>query len=87
MANTKTGQVINDQVDQTITVLVTTYKMHTLYKKRYIFSKKYLVHDPDNEAKKDDEVVIRQSRPISKRKRWQLVSVQPPHKKGKEKTS
>ncbi len=75
MANTKTGRVVSNASDQTITVLVITYKNHPIYKKRYIYSKKYLVHDPQNEAKDEDMVIIRQSRPISRHKHWILEKV------------
>ncbi len=75
MANTKTGRVVSKSGDQTIAVLVVTYKNHPIYKKRYIYSKKYLVHDPQNKAKKEDTVIIKQSRPISRRKRWILENI------------
>ena len=75
MANTKTGRVLANNCDKTITVQVVTYKNHPLYKKRYIYSKKYLVHDPSNQAQVKDTVVIKQSRPISRRKRWILEKV------------
>ena len=75
MANTKTGRVVKNVSDKTITVLVVTYKNHPLYRKRFVYSKKYLVHDSENQAKTDDMVVIRQSRPISRQKRWVLEKV------------
>ena len=75
MANTKTGQVIKNVNAQTITVSVTAYKIHPLYKKRYIYSKKYLVHDPKGQAQLEDKVIIRQSRPFSRRKCWLLEKV------------
>lgn len=75
MANTKTGKVIRHAGKDTATVLVVTYKNHPVYKKRFIYSKKYLVHDPGNSAAIDDVVVIKQSRPLSRRKCWVLQSV------------
>lgn len=75
MANTKKGQVVKTGLDKTITVAVITYKTHPLYKKRYIHSKKYLVNDPTNQAKLKDRVIIRQCRPISRRKRWALDQI------------
>ena len=75
MANTKKGQVVKTGLDKTITVAVITYKTHPLYKKRYIHSKKYLVDDPQNQAKLKDRVIIRQCRPISRRKRWALDQI------------
>ena len=75
MAKMKKGQVIKAASSKTVVVLVTTYKNHPLYKKRYISSKKYLVHDPQNKAKTNDRVIIKQSRPISKRKHWVLEQI------------
>ncbi len=75
MANTQSGQVIQKINAQTITVVVVTYKNHPLYKKRYIYSKKYLVHDPQEQAQLEDRVIIRQSRPFSRRKCWLLEKV------------
>lgn len=75
MANTLTGQVVKLSSDKTIKVSVVTYKNHPLYRKRYIYSKKYLVHDEKGEAQLQDRVVIKQVRPISRRKRWLLQEV------------
>ena len=75
MANSQIGQVIKLSLPQTATVQVVAYKNHPVYKKRYVYSKKYLVHDPQGLAKLEDRVVIRQSRPISRRKRWVLEKV------------
>ena len=75
MANTQIGQVVKLSTAQTVTVKVVAYRNHPVYKKRYIYSKKYLVHDPQGLAKLEDRVVIRQSRPVSRRKRWQLEKV------------
>jgi len=49
--------------------------MHPLYKKRYIVRKKYYAHDENNEAKIGDIVRIRESRPLSKLKRWTVVEI------------
>lgn len=75
MANTKIGRVIKNTNHKTVTVLVVTYKNHPLYKKRYIYSKKYLVHDEEDQARLEDRVVIKQGRPISKRKHWTLDKI------------
>ena len=75
MANTKKGVVVSAKTDKTIKVLVTTYKNHPIYRKRFIQTKKYLVHDPNNSAKDRDQVIIRQCRPISRRKRWILDQI------------
>jgi small subunit ribosomal protein S17 len=49
--------------------------MHPVYKKFIVRSKKYLAHDEADAAKVGDSVRIRECRPMSKRKRWEVVSV------------
>ena len=68
-----TGRVVSDKMDKTITVVVETYKKHTLYGKRVKYSKKLKVHDELNEAKMGDVVRITETRPLSKSKRFRLV--------------
>lgn len=70
-----TGKVVSDRNDKTITVLVETYKKHPLYNKRVKYSKKYTAHDEKNEAKIGDTVKIRMTKPLSKTKRYELVSI------------
>ena len=69
------GVVVSDAMDKTITVLVEEKISHPVYKKRINRSKKYKAHDEKNEAKKGDKVVIMETRPLSKTKRWRLVRV------------
>jgi small subunit ribosomal protein S17 len=75
MAKTLTGIVTSDVADKTITVTVTSRETHPLYGKQYTVNRKYAAHDEKNEAKKGDRVVIRETRPISKRKSFTLDSV------------
>lgn len=70
-----TGTVVSDRMDKTITVLVDTYKKHSLYSKRIVFSKKYHAHDENGVAKVGDKVVIMETRPMSATKRHRLVEV------------
>ncbi|PIS41641.1 MAG: 30S ribosomal protein S17 [Candidatus Kerfeldbacteria bacterium CG08_land_8_20_14_0_20_42_7] len=69
------GIVTSKKTDKTVTVKVERLLMHPKYKKRYTLSKKYLVHDQENKAKEGDIVTIKEARPISKLKRWVLVTV------------
>lgn len=69
------GTVVSATNDKTITVLVETHRTHPLYKKRVKYSKKYAAHDESNKAKIGDTVQIVQTRPLSKTKRYELVSV------------
>ena len=69
------GQVKSNQTDKTIVVSETRRVTHPIYKKQYPISKSYHVHDEKNEANVGDEVIIEESVPISKLKRWRLVEV------------
>lgn len=68
------GVVVSDAMDKTITVKVERRFMHPLYKKFIRRSKKYAAHDETNSAKVGDVVRIRECRPLSKRKCWELVA-------------
>lgn len=67
------GVVVSDKSDKTIIVRVDTVKVHPKYKKRYIVSHRYKVHDEKNEHKVDDKVVFIECRPLSKDKRWRVI--------------
>lgn len=68
------GTVVSDAMDKTVVVRVERQKVHPKYNKRYIASKKYLVHDEKNAYHIGDTVVFRQTRPFSRHKRWIVVS-------------
>ncbi|ARK21511.1 MULTISPECIES: 30S ribosomal protein S17 [Sporosarcina] len=72
---TYTGRVVSDKMDKTVTVMVETYKKHSLYGKRVKYSKKLKVHDELNEAKIGDVVRIMETRPLSATKRFRLLEV------------
>lgn len=67
------GEVVSDKMDKTVVVEVKRVVMHPKYKKRYTVSKKYKAHDEKNECKVGDIVVIEESRPLSKEKRWRVI--------------
>ena len=69
------GVVVSDKMNKTITVKVERVKMHPLYKKRFTVSKKYYAHDEQEQANVGDTVRIRETRPLSKLKRWKLIDV------------
>ncbi len=69
------GKVISVKNDKTITVLVETYRKDSLYGKRVKNSKKYRAHDEQNIAKEGDKVLIVETRPLSKTKRYILDKV------------
>lgn len=67
------GTVVSTKMQDTITVAVERYVMHPKYKKFMRRTKKFLVHDAGNTAKEGQKVDIRETRPISKRKHFELV--------------
>ena len=68
------GQVVSDTNDQTVVVNVERRFRHPVLKKTLRKSKKYHAHDPQNSAKVGDTVRIVECAPISKLKRWELLS-------------
>lgn len=69
------GKVISDKMNKSITVLLERQVRHPLYKKYIKRSTKLHVHDENNECSIGDTVSIRECRPISKTKSWQLVEI------------
>ena len=67
------GHVVKTAMKDTVTVSVNWFVKHPKYKKYMRYSKKFLVHDAGNTAKVGDKVTIRETRPISKRKRFILA--------------
>lgn len=74
---TLVGRVVSDKMDKTITVEVTRLVKHETYKKYVSRSKTYKAHDENNDCKTNDEVVIQESRPLSRTKRWVVVERRP----------
>jgi small subunit ribosomal protein S17 len=68
------GQVVSDKMDKTVTVLVTRRYMHPVYKKYLKKSDKFAAHDEKNQFKTGDKVQIIECRPISKKKRWTVLT-------------
>jgi len=75
MARAITGKVTSDKADKTIVVTVARRHTHPLYKKQYTRNTKYMAHDPNNEAKIGDTVIIKETRPISTRKHFILDKI------------
>lgn len=67
------GVVVSDKMEKTVVVSVERRFKHPLYKKYIKRSKKYVAHDEGNACKAGDIVSIRECRPISKRKCWEVV--------------
>jgi small subunit ribosomal protein S17 len=68
------GTVVSDKMDKTIVVKVDRYIKHPKYQKYYTTSKKYKAHDEENKHKIGEKVDIMETRPISKDKKFKVVS-------------
>jgi small subunit ribosomal protein S17 len=73
--NEKVGNVVSTKMQKTIVVEVEMRKAHPKYKKIMKSSKKFYAHDEQNSARVGDVVRIRESRPLSKLKRWTLEEI------------
>ena len=71
----KIGTVVSDKMQKTIVVAVEGKKKHPLYGKVLKVTNKFKAHDENNDAKVNDKVLIMETRPLSKQKRWRLVEV------------
>lgn len=69
------GVVVSDSADKTLTVKVERRFAHPLYGKQVGRSKKYRVHDENNEFQVGDVVRIAETRPLSKTKRWRVIEL------------
>lgn len=74
MKRTLQGTIISDKMDKTRVVAVSRLKKHPRYKKYYRITQKFKAHDEKNEYKTGDKVVIEETRPLSKEKRWRIIS-------------
>ena len=68
------GKIINDKSNKTVIVLVKRKYSHPFFGKVITSSKKYHVHDEDNKFKIGDIVQIIESKPISKKKKWEVIN-------------
>jgi small subunit ribosomal protein S17 len=69
------GVVTSDKMQKTVVVLVTHRVRHPMYKKYISHSIKYKAHDENNEAKVGDRVLLIETRPLSREKRWRVQKI------------
>ena len=69
------GTVVSDKMDKTVTVQVERLVKHTLYKKFIKRRNKFSVHDESNTCQVGDKVLITESRPLSRMKRWRVSEI------------
>jgi small subunit ribosomal protein S17 len=67
------GIVVSNKMEKTVVVKVDTIKRHKIYKKSYTVSKRYKAHDAINQYKVNDMVLLRQIKPMSKDKKWEVI--------------
>ncbi len=72
---TRIGKVVSDKMDKTIVVAVETKVRHPLYGKTVNRTTRFKAHDENNEAKINDKVLIMETKPLSRDKRWRLVEI------------
>lgn len=72
---TRIGHVVSDKMEKTCVVAITRRYMHPKYRKYVKDRSRYKVHDPGNEARHGDKVLIEETRPLSKEKRWKLKTI------------
>lgn len=72
---TKIGVVVSDKMQKTVVVAVEGKKKHPLYGKVLKVTNRFKAHDENNDAKINDKVLIMETRPLSKDKRWRLVEI------------
>lgn len=71
----RAGKVVSDKMQKTCVVAIEELVQHKLYKKSVKRTVKFKVHDENNEAAVGDRVLIMETRPLSREKRWRLVQI------------
>jgi small subunit ribosomal protein S17 len=69
------GVIVSDKAEKTIVVAVQTRYQHPKYQKILVKTKRYMAHDELNEGKPGDLVLLQESPPYSKRKKWKLIEI------------
>ncbi len=72
---TKTGRVVSNAMEKSVVVAVDRLVKHPLYRKTIRRTSKFMAHDESNDCRVGDKVAIRETRPLSKRKRWIVIEV------------
>lgn len=71
----RVGLVVSDKMDKTVVVAVENRSPHPKYGKIVVRTKRYKAHDEENECHEGDRVRIRESRPLSRTKRWTVTQI------------
>jgi small subunit ribosomal protein S17 len=72
-----TGVVVSNKMQKTVVVAVENRSSHSKYGKIVVKTKKYKAHDEENKCAEGDLVIIRETRPLSRTKRWEVAQILP----------
>lgn len=75
LRKTRVGLVVSDKMDKTVVVAVQEHYRHPVYKKLMRSTYKLKAHDENNECRVGDKVLVMETRPLSKDKRWRIVEI------------
>ena len=75
LRKTRIGRVVSDKMDKTVVIAIQDHVRHPLYKKIIKRTVRLKAHDEKNECKVGDRVMVMETRPLSKDKRWRLVEI------------
>ncbi len=71
----KVGRVVSDKMDKTVVVAVENRSAHPKYGKIVVKTRRFKAHDEENKCNEGDQVRIRETRPLSRTKRWEVVDI------------
>lgn len=71
----RVGVVVSDKMDKTVVVAIENRSPHPKYGKIVVKTKKFKAHDEENQCKEGDRVRIRETRPLSRTKRWMVAEI------------
>jgi small subunit ribosomal protein S17 len=71
----RVGVVVSNKMDKTVVVAIENRTRHPKYQKIVVKTKKYKVHDEENQCKEGDRVRIQETRPLSRTKRWTVTEI------------
>jgi len=69
------GKIVSDKMEKTAVVEVQTWKKHSRYLKYLKTTKRFKAHNENNEYKTGDEVIIQETKPFSKEKKWKIIGL------------
>ena len=71
----RVGTVVSNKMDKTVVVAIENRSPHPKYRKIIVKTKNFKAHDPENKCQEGDRIRIRETRPLSKTKRWEVAEI------------